>query len=214
LIDTYTAARAAAAAYSSEPTFVGAGMNQNIHVLRIETGDTVILATRGSAQVRDWWLDFMTGPHPVERHPELGRLHSGFLEAAESVLTAVAAEQTTLNNGKKLVLVGHSLGAAVSLVLAVLLPRLPARVFCFAPPRVFVDFVPASLLPIIEAYRVGNDPVPDQPGWFPHIPVTPIGRATKNPIECHYMGNFLAAFAPPGVPASGPFYFQPKDSNP
>src|SRR5215472_13586872 len=90
MIDVAVAVSAAAQAYSMPPTFVGSGMDQEIHVLRIEMSKTTILAPRGTTDVRAALLDLMVRKVPVTGHPEMGLVHSGFLEAAQSVAPQIA----------------------------------------------------------------------------------------------------------------------------
>lgn len=186
------AVKAAYDCYHVEPTLVGTGENRNIQVVRYET-DPIIIAFPGSIELRDWVLDFLAFPHDVKDHPELGQVHSGFLEAAQSVSTQI----DQLLEGKDYITVGHSLGGALAILVPCLLKKRPLAIYAFAPPRVFVDQVPDWIVEITHAFRFGNDPVPDVPSWFPHVPVLPVGKAKsiENARECHHIENYVSALS-------------------
>jgi len=185
------AVRAAAATYVTEPMWKGATfLTQSIQAHRTKIDGVNLIAFRGSRRLGDWWLDFKARPHEVDDHADVGRVHRGFLQAAQSIAPAIAADI----GDEPYLTDGHSLGGALALMVPVLMPRRPIAIFGFAPPRVFRDQVPDWILDIALAWRFGNDPVPDQPEWFPHVPVEPIGRATLDPAdaaECHHIENYL-----------------------
>jgi Lipase (class 3) len=188
------AVRAAAATYVTEPTWKGATfLTQSIQAHRSKVDGVNLIAFRGSRRLGDWWLDFQAQAREVVGHGDLNtRVHAGFLTAAQSIAPAIAADI----GAEAYAPIGHSLGGALALLLPVLMPRRPVAIFAYAPPRVFADEVPGWILACARAWRFGNDPVPDQPGWFPHVPVEPIGRATPDladAAECHHIENYVNA---------------------
>ncbi len=119
---------------------------------------------------------------------ELGRLHKGFNDAALAIRAAVEAKAATVP--PPIILVGHSEGAALALVLAgylCLAGRPPRAVFAFEPPRVSAD---AKLGELLRQHGVrlflfakGNDIVPMVPRllfpWAHPAPLTQIGTAAE-----------------------------------
>lgn len=177
-------AKAAADSYSVVPTWTAFG---SVRAVRTRVGDTTVIAIPGTDDVRVFLLDMLTAKVPMADHPELGRVHHGFSTAA-----AALAKVITLDEGLY-ILTGHSFGGAVAQLLALELPRPPLAVVALAPARPFADAVSPLVLALTEAYRFGNDPVPDQPGWFPSVPCRPVGTAAQNPLNCHHVANYVSA---------------------
>ena len=100
-------------------------------------------------------------------------------------------------------LAGHSLGAAMALLLGGLLinrGRPPMKIGAFAPPRVGGDqFVKAVGKVPVSAYIYGNDLVPDVP--FTILPAFPyeqvrliqVGQPRADRLSCHAIANYVAA---------------------
>jgi hypothetical protein len=184
------AVRAAAATYVSEPTWKGSTfLTQSIQAHRTKVDGVNLIAFRGSRRLGDWWLDFQAAPHAVIGHDDVGRVHAGFLEAAQSIAPTIAADI----GDEPYVPIGHSLGGALALLLPILMPRRPIAIFGYAPPRVYADQVPPWIVDLTEALRFGNDPVTDQPLTFPHVPVYPVGRSINPPTDCHHIENYVSA---------------------
>lgn len=117
------------------------------------SSDAVIIAIRGSMSIEDCVTDFAALPVPLELHDTAPGVpaseyfaHGGMVRCAQYVLENVANHgilQQLLRGrfaGKKLILLGHSLGAGVALILSAMLwsdhPVLRGRLRClaYAPP--------------------------------------------------------------------------------
>ena len=104
------------------------------------TEDAVYIAFRGSEEdsVDDWQNNFQTDTYEIESGDWMVNLHSGFWDAWEAVAWPV---KTTVRNnpGKKIYLMGHSLGGALAQIAAFALERDGEEVdavFTFGSPRV------------------------------------------------------------------------------
>jgi hypothetical protein len=189
MITPRDAVLAAAATYVTEPTWKGAALTQSIQAHRTKVDGINIIAFRGSKRPVDWALDFLAQPHGVAEHADVGRVHWGFLIAAQAIVGRIATDI----GDEPYATAGHSLGGALALLVPVLIPHRPSAIFGFAPPRVFADQVPDWIVAMTRAWRFGNDPVPDQPLPFPHIAVHPLGHAMDPATECHHVENYVQA---------------------
>lgn len=90
--------------------------DDGVWVALIRVGDVDVLVYRGSITFQDWARDFFFKPHTMTGHPSLGMVHSGFFLGLED---ALARLRPLLR--KRVILVGHSLGAARALLTAALL---------------------------------------------------------------------------------------------
>jgi triacylglycerol lipase len=110
--------------------------------------------------------------------PGVGKMHRGFWQAWEAISVPVLAAI----KGQPVTLVGHSLGAAMSLCAAVEMTisgNPPAAVFAFEPPRVSPYLGVRTLLAKVPVYlsKNGNDLVTDvPPGWNQAALLTHIGK--------------------------------------
>jgi hypothetical protein len=157
----------------------------------------VIVAFRGSVTLEDWVRDFMALPI-VGEHPQLGRCHAGFLDAAQSIVAAIAAAVA----GRPFYVTGHSLGGAVAQGVGALLRwegHEPARIVTFGSPRFGMEQFAAWLFPLdVRLYRRGNDVVPlvpfDAPGFdfLDARKLIPIGKPQRNPFDCHHIDGYVA----------------------
>lgn len=139
----------------------------------------VVFAFRGSYDWEEWFSNLapVVAGH-AEHHPVLGLVHAGFLATARRMVPACL----DVASGRPIVLVGHSRGGAVALVLAALLTasgRPPVEVVTFGAPRAGGEQMKALLMGVeIRQYRRGADPVtewPDAP--FCHMrALLPIGE--------------------------------------
>lgn len=158
------------------------------------TADGLVVAFPGSDNAECWEADFDVLPVSV---PGAGSVHSGFLHAwraiSAPVLAAIADRPVTL--------VGHSLGAAITLMAAMdmtLAGNPPAAVYAFEPPRVSPDLTLRTLLANVplHLFKTGNDLVCDLPlGWSHAGLLIRIGKAAfpfPN-IEDHKIANVISA---------------------
>jgi alpha-beta hydrolase superfamily lysophospholipase len=194
MISPHAAVTAAATTYSGiAPTWTGTGFQQTIRAYASRADGLKVVAIEGSATWQNWFDDVLAGAVPIANHPAVGRVHRGFRDAGDSLSAAID------DVGEPYVIAAHSLGAALALYMPVELPRRPLAIFAFAPPRVYADQIPDWILALVAAggaWRFGNDPVPDLPGWFPQVPLEPIGRAMPLPTDCHHIDNYLTALTP------------------
>ena len=118
---------------------------------------------RGTANALSWLDDFEIFPtHDVDD----SLVHKGFLDAAEKLYSHICADLATLNQLFPIVVTGHSLGAAIGVIIA---KRFKAPLYTVGCPRVH-NQLGCSPIPITH-YRViiGGDPVPKVPDdelWF------------------------------------------------
>ena len=159
-----------------------------------------IIAIEGTHNLPGWALDFCAlgiKDHPGINHSSLGFIHSGFYASAMVVLPRVALAAAR----GPYALAGHSLGAALALLLGGLLiddNMPPVKIGAFAPPRVgsdkFVRIV--STVPHC-VYAYGNDPVPRvpfriMPLWpYQQLPLTQIGQPEADEFACHNIKNYV-----------------------
>lgn len=161
-----------------------------------------IISVEGTHDPIGWLIDFLAIAAPDQEgvnHPTLGFIHAGFYTAAQAVIDRVA----DVASKEPYALAGHSLGAAMALLLGgLLIDRgvAPTKIGAFAPPRVgqgkFVKIV--GTVPV-SAYIFGNDIVPDVP--FTILPAFPyeqvrliqIGQPRADRLSCHAIANYVAA---------------------
>lgn len=125
------------------------------------TEDIVFIAFAGSESRKDWLNDFK-----IIKTMFFGvRAHRGFAECAGSVLNQVSAILKGLPD-HKVILTGHSLGAAIAVLIAVALRPRPVQVINFGQPRVSTHSE-LNLALYGEYVRVhnGSDVVPRSP-WL------------------------------------------------
>lgn len=125
------------------------------------SGDTLYLTFRGSESKRDWLNDFK-----IIKTDFFGiRAHRGFAMCAGSILNQVGAILKALPD-HKVVLTGHSLGAAIAVLVAVALRPRPVELITFGQPRVSTERE-LNLALYGEYVRVqnGSDVVPRSP-WL------------------------------------------------
>lgn len=203
MISDREAAAATAATYKN-PTPDIVGVNNAVRVFITAASDgALIVAIEGTHDELGIVLDLLAIAVPdIERidHPSLGMVDAGFLLAAQSVLASVAVKI----DAKSYYLVGHSLGAAVALLLAGLFAdagKIPRGVFAFAPPRVgYAKFLTALSGFSVRAWRYHNDPVPLVPFTLPdfpyvQVPLIGLGPAPSHDLEWrdHHMENYVNA---------------------
>jgi hypothetical protein len=170
----------------------------NAHVLLAESEGRHVVAFRGTANARDWLVDFEASP---KLHPGLGWCHAGFLDDVLGVADQMRADLA----GERVVVTGHSKGGAEALIFAgllVLAGQAPEAVVTFGAPRAafatlgeVLDQVP------VRQYRHGNDPVPLVPlelaGWrHAREPLLQIGQPCLDPIADHFIAGYRKALGP------------------
>ena len=125
-----------------------------------------VIAFRGSDNMEDWLRDLKGWP---KYHPKLGFCHAGFLEDMDLVAQEVLL---LLQPASKVVVIGHSLGAARALILAALMTvsgLKPDYVVVWGEPRPGFSKLKNILLGggfLIRSYKNRNDPVTLLPYYF------------------------------------------------
>jgi triacylglycerol lipase len=173
-MDAHGYALLAQEAYSAKPD-IGLDGSASQAIVR-HTDDGLCIAFTGTENLDGWITDLDVTTVPVLR---AGNIHRGFWLAWQAisgdVLKAIGDQPVTL--------VGHSLGAALSVMAAVTLTlagKPPVAVYGFEPPRVSTDIAIRTLLAKVPVhlYKNGNDIVPDLPPGWPHAALlTHIGTA-------------------------------------
>lgn len=123
-------------------------------------GETSVIAIRGTETQHQWLDDFRAIAQPVQQG--LWWMHQGFNDVWDSISASLrAAWDTACSANAQVYITGHSLGAAVALIMGVQHPE--AFTWTFAGPAVFspVRGVP----PAVNVVRVVNpsDLVPKVP---------------------------------------------------
>lgn len=92
------------------------------------SGGYQVIAFRGTYQMADWMTD---GEVTLSSYKGGEMLHTGFMLRARSMLAAVAAAI----DERPVYLTGHSMGGALAVIVADMLPKPPAAVVTFGQPR-------------------------------------------------------------------------------
>jgi len=167
------AALLAQEAYSAVPD-IGKVDSASRAIIR-HTDAGLVVAFPGSDNLECWLADLDALTVDV---PGVGPVHQGFWNAWQ----AIEADVLKAIDGQLVTLVGHSLGAALSVCAAVSLTLAgtpPAAVYAFEAPRVSPSLGVRTLLRNVpvHVYKNGSDPVPDVPlGWNQSALVTHIGK--------------------------------------
>ena len=150
--------------------------------------NTIVVAFRGSANIENWFsdLDFTFTTYPVAACN--CQVHQGFFDEWLSLSSSVLADVRNLvsqYSGAQILVTGHSLGAAVSILAALDIVNevtsSGVTVYNFGQPRVgdnsFAAYA-AGMLPQGRQFRVthGYDPVP-------HVPRCSLAFCTR-PTNC------------------------------
>ena len=201
--------RACAQTYKLPPTVPvpRSGVNCRITAEFVGGNGVLVVAFRGSITVQDWLRDFFFAPIAVRKHPQLGRCHAGFLDAAESILDAVLQELARSSAALPVFVTGHSLSGALAVGVGALLKlagRLPAAIVTFGAPRFGMAAFVACLKDVpVRQYVRGNDPVPLVPFDVPpewafldsRDPPIRIGKAQADRFACHHIEGYVADVA-------------------
>ena len=146
-------------------------------------------------EIGEWLRDFSAWPVWDDT---LGICHAGFCSGAWDLYRSAPVASANFCGA---IIVGHSLGGALALLLAGILMAErtpPAAVVTFGAPRCGSWKLRRLLSPIaVRSYRNGDDPVPEVP-WLPGIYIHPrrqieIGTPALDPIADHHIGAYLRA---------------------
>ena len=143
-------------------------------VAKDESG-RVCISIRGTEKPLEWIEDFDALPVP----DRLGIVHQGFLIAwdklRDSILAGVSSALSGAGTVTRLLITGHSLGAALAVLCAAEFAQAQPLMYTFAGPRVgFPDFADKYDTLVPETYRIVNkwDIVPHLPSLlegFKHV---------------------------------------------
>jgi hypothetical protein len=158
-------------------------------------GDLNFIVLRGSETFIDWWRDFDAWSDPFHKL-NLGHVHPGFYLGMEQVW----AEAKPLV-GPKVVVTGHSLGAARASILCGIMAldgcAPTARVVLAEPKPGFSDFAqliaPIPSVAFCNGDDEGHDLVTDAPLSFPpeeYVHPTPFTRVRSSPPANDKLGIF------------------------
>ena len=159
--------------------------------------DALYIAFRGSESNTDWKgnLNYKQMEAPFNRDPSVkaDRVHSGFLKDYMSVRDSVL-EKVKKWTGKKIIVTGHSLGAALSSICALDVqynfPEMEVILYNFGAPRVGnKEYINAHRKRVAEAYQVrnGNDAVT-------HVPFKAMGFVdTRKYLQVNLWKPWLSA---------------------
>lgn len=161
-------------AYTATPDIGVVGSASRAIVRHTDAG--LVIAFPGTDNAAGFASDFDIEPFDVAG---IGKVYRGFWDAWEAISLPVLAAAA----GQPVILVGHSLGAAMAICAAAYMTvggNPPAAVYGFEPPRVGVDLGIRTALETVPLYlfRNGNDIVTEVPpqGHHPAV-LTPIGTA-------------------------------------
>ncbi|HEU0191767.1 MAG TPA: lipase family protein [Mycobacterium sp.] len=172
---------------------------------RNKTTRTAFLSFRGSSDLSDWLADFDFVPANYRPVSGFGQVHTGFQDVYECVRADIAANLAAATAGcDHILIVGHSLGAALAVLAAPDIARtklgkppntIEPRLVTFGGPRVGLsDFAAAFDAAIECCYRVVNflDIVPLVPPT-PYVHVgTEISVDSGGPIDIGWRHSLAA----------------------
>ena len=180
-------------AYTSAPD-IGVADSASRAIVR-DTDAGLVVAFRGSDNGARWETDFDIETVDV---PGAGKFHAGFWRAWQAISIDVLAAV----NGRRVTLVGHSLGAALAIAAALdmtISGNPPSAVFGFEPPRVSPDMSARVVLSRVDVrlFRNGLDIVPTlPPDWRHAAQLIPIGKPALpilNTVD-HEIARVINAF--------------------
>jgi predicted lipase len=159
----------------------------DVHVVLTEQDGITIVAFRGTqiTDLADVIRDVSAWPMTSDEYPTMGSCHSGFLGGAISIFP----DLKKLLEGKKFILVGHSLGGALAVAtcgLCIISSLKPMQLTTFGAPSVGHEELKNLISPIPGNRWVdSNDPVPIISPYDQDRPKTSIGVPKFNPIDSH-----------------------------
>lgn len=169
-------------------------------------GDVSVIAIRGTDTQHQWLEDFTAISQPVPH--ESWWIHRGFEDVWNSIAVSLQkAWDTASSANAKVYITGHSLGAAVALIMGVHHPE--ASTWTFAGPAVFSPI--NGLPPSANVIRIVNpqDLVPKVPlpPLFQHIGQQINVDGAPDPLDFasqHSLDTYAAGLAKYNQPASRP----------
>lgn len=192
-MDVLEYARIAQAAYSQKPTF-----GDEKSAARAILSDHIV-SFPGTNNIACWLADLNVETIYI---PELGIIHEGFWNAFRSI-------QLDLMQQSPEIIVGHSEGAALSIIYAAMLciaKKPPKYVYAFEPPRVSTDTSIGNLLRRSNVnlflFKNGNDIVPDVPrlvhDWQHPCELIHIGKPSLPipNVQDHLIENVIHSLSP------------------
>lgn len=149
---------------------------EGVEFVIADDDDGPVFAICGTNGFRDWAFNLHRSRTPIEIDGTVAKVHSGFFRAADAILPTVR-DWASANPGGAIV--GHSLGAAVAIVVSTIIsPATPVDLCAIASPRVgdraFVDLL-RNRIPIRSRRIYGRrlDPVCHVPRFgYSALPVT------------------------------------------
>ncbi|QIT27724.1 lipase family protein [Raoultella terrigena] len=142
-------------------TTAGSFIQYNTQLFYVSNGEHVIVAWRGTQEVRDWVTDITFSPQECPSYlAPTGKIHKGFLDAFEYAKEMSPSSfddiKSFINEKKQLFLCGHSLGGALALIYAAELKPIKPLLYTYGMPRVFTADAILQLADITH-YRHVND---------------------------------------------------------
>ncbi|MFZ0213846.1 MAG: lipase family protein [Candidatus Acidiferrales bacterium] len=186
-------------------------------VLQNQAAKTAVVTFRGTADLHDWLDDFDFLPEPYVPVANYGTVHQGFQSVYLSIAASVKGLLKTANfNFSRLILTGHSLGAALSELAApdILVNSgfgIAPEVQNFAGPRAgHADFANVFDVRIDACFRVVNiwDIVPHVPpplALFEHVgmAVKVDGGFTLDELVAHSLAQSYGPGLQKLIPVAG-----------
>ena len=150
-------------------------------------GDVGVIALRGTETPHQWLIDFdaVASMTAETVFPLAGKykLHRGFYGVFQTIRASIAAARADLLGVaavKRLVITGHSLGAALALIAGA---ALGCETWTFAGPRVFASAFPFDCYRIVNCWDI-----------VPHVPLPPLynHKGLEKKIDGGFNLGFLA----------------------
>ncbi|WP_380177459.1 lipase family protein [Kalamiella sp. sgz302252] len=145
------------------PRFVTTAVNiiqHDTQLFYISNDEHVIVAWRGSQELRDWITDATFSPQICPSYlSSTGKIHKGFLDAFECAKNKAEDSFRGLSiliNDRNLFMCGHSLGGALALIYAAELKSIKPLLYTYGMPRVFTADTVLQLTEVTH-YRHVND---------------------------------------------------------
>lgn len=138
-------------------------------VLVQESADYIVVAFRGTSNLRDWITDAQFTQRLLVEEADGAecKVHHGFLDAYESVISDLGHYLSSIHRHRPVFVTGHSLGGALAILAALELKRQGfdvRQVYTFGQPRVgnknFANLYNWSLKENTFAVVNEGDPVP------------------------------------------------------